>query len=36
VMDAGVGEGLESGKRGSQVVIVLSVIVIVLLGVWIW
>lgn len=36
VMDAGVGEGLESGKRGSQIVIVLSVIVIVLLGVWIW
>lgn len=36
VMDAGVGEGLESGKRGSQVVIVISVIVIVLLGVWIW
>jgi len=31
-----VGEGLESGKRGSQVVIVISVIVIVLLGVWIW
>ena len=36
VMDAGVGEGLESGKRGSQVVIVVSAIVIVLLGVWIW
>ena len=36
VMDAGVGEGLESGKRGSQVVIVISVILIALLGVWIW
>ncbi|GAA6129698.1 succinate dehydrogenase, cytochrome b556 subunit [Halopseudomonas sabulinigri] len=36
VMDAGVGEGLESGKRGSQAVIVISVILIVLLGVWIW
>lgn len=36
VMDAGVGEGLESGKRGSQIVIVVSVILIVLLGVWIW
>lgn len=36
VMDAGVGEGLESGKLGSQIVIVVSVILIVLLGVWIW
>ena len=36
VMDAGIGEGLESGKLGSQVVIVVSAIVIVLLGVWIW
>lgn len=36
VMDAGVGEGLESGKRGSQAVIVISAILIVLLGVWIW
>ncbi|HDZ55152.1 MAG TPA: succinate dehydrogenase, cytochrome b556 subunit [Pseudomonas xinjiangensis] len=36
VMDAGVGEGLESGKRGSQAVIVISAVLIVLLGVWIW
>lgn len=36
VMDAGIGEGLESGKLGSQIVIVISVILIVLLGVWIW
>jgi succinate dehydrogenase / fumarate reductase cytochrome b subunit len=36
IMDAGIGEGLESGKRGSQIVIVVSVILIVLLGVWIW
>ncbi|MBL4835831.1 MAG: succinate dehydrogenase, cytochrome b556 subunit [Pseudomonas sp.] len=36
IMDAGVGEGLESGKRGSQAVIVVSIVVIVLLGVWIW
>lgn len=36
VMDAGVGEGLESGKLGSQIVIVVSVVLIVLMGVWIW
>ncbi|TVP92298.1 MAG: succinate dehydrogenase, cytochrome b556 subunit [Pseudomonadaceae bacterium] len=36
VMDAGVGEELESGKLGSKIVIVISVICIVLLGVWVW
>ena len=36
VMDAGVGEGLESGKRGAQAIIVIAAVLIVLLGVWIW
>lgn len=35
-MDAGVGEELESGKTGAKVVIVISAVLIVLLGVWIW
>ncbi|MEH6564467.1 MAG: succinate dehydrogenase, cytochrome b556 subunit [Halopseudomonas sp.] len=36
IMDAGVGEGLESGILGSKIVLVVSVILIVLVGVWIW
>ncbi len=36
VMDAGVGEELESGKLGAKIVIVISAICIVLLGVWVW
>jgi succinate dehydrogenase / fumarate reductase cytochrome b subunit len=36
VMDAGVGETLEGGKRGSKIVIAVSAVLIVLAGVWIW
>ena len=36
LMDAGVGEGLESGRLGAQVLIVVAAVLIVLLGVWIW
>jgi succinate dehydrogenase / fumarate reductase cytochrome b subunit len=36
MMDSGVGETLEGGKRGSKIVIAVSVVVIVLAGVWIW
>ena len=36
IMDAGIGETLEGGKLGSKIVIVISVILIVLVGVWIW
>ncbi|MCJ8168981.1 succinate dehydrogenase, cytochrome b556 subunit [Atopomonas sediminilitoris] len=36
VMDMGVGESLEGGKRGSQIVLVISAVLIVLLGVWVW
>jgi len=36
IMDMGVGETLEGGKLGSKIVIVISVVVIVLAGVWVW
>ena len=36
IMDLGVGESLEGGKLGSKIVIVVSVVVILLAGVWIW
>ncbi|WP_313515346.1 succinate dehydrogenase, cytochrome b556 subunit [Pseudomonas sp.] len=36
VMDTGVGETLEGGKKGSKIVIAVSVVLIVLAGVWIW
>ncbi|MEQ7922308.1 succinate dehydrogenase, cytochrome b556 subunit [Xanthomonas sp. WHRI 1810A] len=36
IMDTGIGETLEGGKLGSQIVIAVSVVVIVLAGVWIW
>ena len=36
IMDMGIGETLEGGKLGSKIVIVVSVILIVLVGVWIW
>jgi len=36
IMDMGIGETLEGGKLGSKIVIAVSVVVIVLAGVWIW
>ncbi|WP_426118841.1 succinate dehydrogenase, cytochrome b556 subunit [Pseudomonas sp. DSP3-2-2] len=36
VMDMGVGETLEGGKRGSKIVLAVSAVLIVLAGVWIW
>lgn len=36
IMDLGIGETLEGGRLGSQIVIVVSVILIVLAGVWVW
>ena len=36
VMDAGVGETLEGGKRGSKIVIAIAVVLIVLAGAWVW
>lgn len=36
IMDMGIGESLEGGKLGSKIVIAISVVLIVLAGVWIW
>ncbi len=36
IMDMGVGETLEGGKRGSKIVLVVSVLLILLVGCWIW
>ncbi|MGV8864401.1 MAG: succinate dehydrogenase, cytochrome b556 subunit [Pseudomonas sp.] len=36
LMDMGIGESLEGGKLGSKIVIAVSVVLIVLAGVWIW
>ena len=36
IMDVGVGETLEGGKLGSKIVLAVSVVLILLAGVWIW
>lgn len=36
VADAGVGESLEGGRRGAKTVFVVTVILILLAGAWIW
>lgn len=36
IMDMGVGETLEGGRLGSKIIIAISVVLIVLAGVWIW
>ena len=36
VMDAGVGESLEGGRRGAKLVFSISVVLILLVGGWIW
>jgi succinate dehydrogenase / fumarate reductase cytochrome b subunit len=36
VMDMGIGETLEGGRNGALIVIAVSVVLIVLAGVWIW
>lgn len=36
IMDVGIGESLEGGKRGAVIVLVVSVILMVLAGVWVW
>lgn len=36
IMDFGLGESLKGGKIGATIVLVLSVILIALAGVWIW
>ena len=36
MMDMGIGETMEGGVLGVQIVIVVSVVLIVLAGIWIW
>lgn len=36
IMDLDIGETLEGGRLGSQITFVVSALLIVLLGVWIW
>ncbi len=36
IMDLGIGETLEGGKLGSKIVLAVSVVLIVLVGVWVW
>ncbi len=36
IMDLGVGESMEGGTRGSQIIIGVSALLILLAGVWIW
>ncbi len=36
IMDLGIGETLEGGKKGSVIVLVSSVILMILAGVWLW
>lgn len=36
LMDAGIGETLEGGRRGAMLIIVFSVISILIAGVWVW
>lgn len=36
IMDLGIGETLEGGKRGATLVFVVSVILMLLAGVWVW
>ncbi|MFC3608963.1 succinate dehydrogenase, cytochrome b556 subunit [Stutzerimonas tarimensis] len=36
IMDSGHGETLEGGKLGSKIVLIVSAVLIVLAGVWVW
>lgn len=36
IMDVGIGESLEGGRRGAQFAIFFAVVLIVLAGVWVW
>ena len=35
-MDVGIGETLEGGKLGAKITLVVSIVLILLAGVWIW
>lgn len=36
IMDLGLGESLQGGRRGAQLAIVCAVVLIILAGVWLW
>ena len=36
IMDLGVGETMEGGTRGAQIVLAVSIALILLAGIWIW
>jgi succinate dehydrogenase / fumarate reductase cytochrome b subunit len=36
LMDVGIGEGLEAGRRSAMLVILLAVLSTILLGIWLW
>lgn len=36
IMDLGIGETLEGGKKGAQITLVASLVLMLLAGVWIW
>lgn len=36
IMDLGIGESLEGGRRGAKLVVVFAVILSILAGVWVW
>ena len=36
IMDMGIGETLEGGRRGAFTVVVVSIVLILLAGVWVW
>ncbi|MFL0799041.1 MAG: succinate dehydrogenase, cytochrome b556 subunit [Agarilytica sp.] len=36
IMDLGVGETLEGGKRGAVISVVLAIVLIILAGLWVW
>jgi succinate dehydrogenase cytochrome b subunit len=36
IMDVGIGETFEGGSRGARIVIIVSAVLILLAGIWIW
>ena len=36
LMDIGIGESLQGGRMGAKILLVVAVVLIVLVGVWIW
>lgn len=36
IMDMGIGESLEGGQRGAKIVFVVSIVLIILAGGWVW